>query len=161
MIAAGVDDQLAVLNDKDKLVLFVDADAPPAGEIARKRLGLADGIIAVALNARDESVDAFQRSTVRSLPFEVLIPREVMPDEDGDRQHALPCRGKAAVHAASPVRPRGQRSSVLRSRDDRERACGEQPVQAHPAHEGLLLRPLLRDAEAAQALVVWLLKKAF
>ena len=38
MIAAGVDDQLAVLNDKDKPVFFVDADAPPAGEVARKRL---------------------------------------------------------------------------------------------------------------------------
>lgn len=48
--------------------------------LARKQLGLADGIIAVALNARDESVDAFQRSTVKSLPFEVLTPREVMPE---------------------------------------------------------------------------------
>ena len=27
-----------------------------------------------------ESVDAFQRSTVKSLPFEVLIPHEVMPE---------------------------------------------------------------------------------
>ena len=48
--------------------------------LAHKQLGLAGGIIAVALNARDESVDAFQRSTVKSLPFEVLIPREVIPE---------------------------------------------------------------------------------
>ena len=48
--------------------------------LAHKQLGLADGIIAVALNARDEGVDAFQRSTVKSLPFEVLTPREVMPE---------------------------------------------------------------------------------
>ena len=48
--------------------------------LAHKQLGLAGGIIAVALNARDESVGAFKRSTVRSLPFEVLIPCEVMPE---------------------------------------------------------------------------------
>ena len=99
MIAAGVDDQLAVLNDKDKSVFFVDADAPPAGEVARKRLGLADAIIAVALNARDEGVDAFQRPAVNTLPFKILIPREVMPELfHGYSPRSARANGNCAFH---------------------------------------------------------------
>lgn len=67
--------------------------------LARKQLGLADGIIAVALNARDESVDAFQRSTVKSLPFEVLTPREVMPELfHGHSPRSVRADGNCAFH---------------------------------------------------------------
>ena len=67
--------------------------------LAHKQLGLADGIIAVALNARDEGVDAFQRSTVKSLPFEVLTPREVMPELfHGHSPRSVHADGNCAFH---------------------------------------------------------------
>lgn len=48
MPLAGADDEEAVLNLKDNAVLFIDADAPPAGVIATKRFWVADTGCAVA-----------------------------------------------------------------------------------------------------------------
>ena len=102
MVATGVDDQLSVLNDKDEPVLFVNANTPPSGEIPRKRLRLADAIISVALDAGDERVDALQRTAVKPLPFEVLIPREVMLER---------------FHGSSPRSVRADGSCAFRCRN--------------------------------------------
>ena len=46
-----------------------------------------------------ESVDAFQHSTVKSLPFEVLIPREVMPELfHGHSPRSVRADGNCAFH---------------------------------------------------------------
>lgn len=67
--------------------------------LPHKQLGLAEGIIAVALNARDERVGAFKRSTVKSLPFEVLFPREVMPELfHGHSPRSVRADGNCAYH---------------------------------------------------------------
>ena len=74
-----MDDQLTVLDHEDEAVLFIDADAPPAGEVAGQGLGLSDAFIAISLDACNERIDAFERSPIKALPLKVLIPCEIMP----------------------------------------------------------------------------------
>ena len=79
MVSTRMDDQLAALDHEDKAVLLVDADAPPADEVASQGFGLPDAVIAISLYARDERIDAFERTPIKTLPLKVLIPRKVMP----------------------------------------------------------------------------------
>ena len=79
MSLAGTDDEEPIHDLEDDAVLFVDADAPPAGAIATKRFWVADAGRAVALNALDELVDAPKRLPVLRLPTDVIGPSRVKP----------------------------------------------------------------------------------
>jgi len=77
--AAGHDFELVVGQAEDDPVLAVDAYAPPSGQVVLQGFGIADAGIPVALNALDERVDSFERSSI-ILPGEVVRPSLVVPD---------------------------------------------------------------------------------
>ena len=81
MSFAGHDFEAAVCEAEDDAVLVVDADTPPARKIAAKRLGVADAVVAVSLDALQKRVDATNGAAVaRTLPGQIVVPAAVMPD---------------------------------------------------------------------------------
>ena len=64
MSHAGVDDEHTVVNLEDKSVRLVYPHTPPTAEFTFERLGLANAIITIPVNALDELIDTPERLTV-------------------------------------------------------------------------------------------------
>ena len=64
MSHAGVDDEHTVVNLEDKSVRLVYPHAPPTAEFTFERLGLANAIITIPINALDELIDTPERLTI-------------------------------------------------------------------------------------------------
>ena len=60
--------KFSVLNPENKTILFVNADAPKAGQIIFERLRFSDAVVSVALNFLDKPIDSFQLFLVQGLP---------------------------------------------------------------------------------------------
>lgn len=57
MLSASDDGHAFVIDAKDETVLFVDAYASEAGEVATEQFGFAERVIPVAADVFDERVD--------------------------------------------------------------------------------------------------------
>ena len=64
MSHAGVDDELAIVYLEDKSVHLVYPHTPPTAEFTFERLGLANAIITIPVNALDELINTPKRLTV-------------------------------------------------------------------------------------------------
>ena len=64
MSHTGVDDEHAIVYLEDKSVRLVDPHTPPTAEFTFERLGLANAIITIPVNALDELIDTPERLTI-------------------------------------------------------------------------------------------------
>ena len=64
MSHAGVDDEHAIVYLEDKSVHLVYPHTPPTAEFTFERLGLANAIITIPVNALDELINTPKRLTV-------------------------------------------------------------------------------------------------
>ena len=80
MTCAGVNGYFAADNLENETICLVNTDAPPASKVAFKWLWFADAVVAVAINAFEQFVDALDGLLVARLPIGIFRPGSVVPD---------------------------------------------------------------------------------
>src|SRR6266446_8764543 len=102
VVPAGGDADL-VLGDLVDVAVFVGDPAGPVSlEAVLERLGLADPLVAVALDIGDQGVDPLQDLTVLGLPPHVVRPGRLVPDElHPSKSRSMPPRSSRSMDASS------------------------------------------------------------
>lgn len=80
MSCTGMNDDLVPGDLEHQPVLLVNADTPPAREVAFERLWIADAVVAISVDARKKSVDALCHSCIELDRFDELLPSSVVPN---------------------------------------------------------------------------------
>ena len=83
VVGAALDDlDHVAINAVDDPVCIVDAAAPIAGQIAAEALGLADALIAVAVDVLQEGIDSSRGLSVLRLLMQIVVPGVIVPGFD-------------------------------------------------------------------------------
>ena len=80
MSSAGIDFQGVVRNSEHDSVGGIDTDTPFPGKVALERFGLADAIIAIAVDALHKHLDPLRHSRIALNDVAELIPGFVVPN---------------------------------------------------------------------------------
>src|SRR3984957_255861 len=103
VVAAGGEANLVVCDLVHEAVLVGDATGPIPLEAVLERPGLADPLVAVALDIGDELVDPLEDLAVLGLPPHVVRPGGLVPDElhsSRSRSTPPPC-SRRSIEASS------------------------------------------------------------